>query len=151
MQPLEVNHKVLFPFEVSVGNGLAPVKLDLGLVDREPGVRVKDLVSRVHEGHQKFADGRFTSRLDRHILHAADDSAGGLDMFRQYFSQLRYAGIGAISGFTVIHGPYGGLHNIGGCLKIQITDMKGVDFFPRWQQRQRLRLKRQKRFQFLIG
>ncbi len=120
-QRLEVNFKSVLPLEVTIRNGDTTVELDLRLVDGITGVRVEDLVARVHEGEHELADNGLSTRLDRHAFRGVVEAVRGVHVDRQGVPQRRDAGVRTVAGLAVPDRLEGRFNDVARCRDVQVA------------------------------
>ena len=138
LEGFEIDDETVVVFEVAVGHGDAPVKLDLRLVDGIARVGVEHLVAGVHERQDELADHRLAAGLDGDVLHVIGKAVRGAHVGRHRGPQLRDARVRTVAGMTVRDRLEGRLDDVAGRRDVEVADMEGIDLVSFGGERGRL-------------
>ena len=111
----------MLSLEVTVGNGDATVELNLRLVDGITGVRVEDLVTRIHEGQDELADDRLASWLNRNIVRRIDEAVRSAHVGCQGIPQGGNTSIRTIASLAVLDRLERRLDHVERCRNVQVA------------------------------
>src|ERR1035437_8473900 len=127
LQRAKVYFKTVLSLDVAVGNGNATVELDLRLVDGITGVRVEDLVTRVHEGQHELADDGLASWLHRNIVRRIGEVVRSAHVGCQGVPQGRNTSIRTIASLAVLDRLERCLDHVERCRNVQVAYMERID------------------------
>ena len=110
-------------------NGHRPIRDDLRLVDRKPGIRIDHFVAHSVVGRRKNAVGDEGLRpsADYDVFRPDLEAPHGTHIARRGFAQLDDAGRGRVAVLALAHRTHRRVLHVDGRMEIRLADAKGDD------------------------